>query len=52
MQIECENSDFICENNFDLYVIHTAAPVSVKNYDMRNNQIGKLLSDFLKHHES
>jgi len=36
----------------DLYVIHTAAPVSNKNFNMRNNQIGKLLSDFLKYHKS
>lgn len=34
----------------DLYVIHTSAPVSYKNFEMRNAQIGKLLSDFLKHH--
>ena len=48
IKISCDN----CEDWVDLYVIHTAAPVSVKNYDMRNNQIGKLLSDFLKYHES
>lgn len=48
MKLLCDE----CENGVDLYVIHTAAPVSVKNYDMRNNQIGKLLSDFLKHHEN
>ena len=48
IKILCDN----CEDWVDLYVIHTAAPVSVKNYDMRNNQIGKLLSDFLKYHES
>lgn len=36
----------------DLYVIHTSAPVSNKNFEMRNEQIGKLLSDFLKHHKN
>ena len=41
-----ENEDWI-----DLYVIHTSAPVSQKNFEMRNDQIGKLLSDFLKHHK-
>ncbi len=48
MKILCDE----CGDWIDLYVIHTAAPVSLKNFDMRNNQIGKLLSDFLKHHES
>ncbi len=38
------------EDWIDLYVIHTSAPVSYKNFEMRNAQIGKLLSDFLKHH--
>jgi hypothetical protein len=42
MQIECKDSDFKCENNFDLYVIHTAAPVSVENFEMRNNQLSQL----------
>ena len=36
----------------DLYVIHTAAPVSIKNFQMRNNQIRKLLSDFNKEHKN
>ena len=40
------------ENWVDLYVIHTSAPVSDKNFEMRNEQIGKLLSDFLKYHKS
>ena len=44
MKLQCEK----CWSWVDLYVIHTAAPVSYKNYEMRNNQIGKLLSDFLK----
>lgn len=39
-----------CKDWVDLYVIHTAAPVSIKNFEMRNNQISKLLSDFLKEH--
>ncbi len=38
------------EDWIDLYVIHTSAPVSNKNFEMRNDQIGKLLSDFLKYH--
>jgi len=40
------------EDWIDLYVIHTSAPVSYKNFEMRNDQIGKLLSDFLKYHIS
>lgn len=37
-----------CEDWINLYVIHTAAPVSYKSFEMRNAQIDKLLSDFLK----
>ena len=48
MKILCED----CEDWIDLYVIHTSAPVSAKNFDMRNNQIWKLLSDFLKNYKS
>ena len=48
MKVLCDE----CGEWVDLYVIHTAAPVSVKNYDMRNNQIGKLLSEFIKHNKS
>lgn len=44
MKILCDE----CWTWVDLYVIHTAAPVSITNFNMRNNQIGKLLSDFLK----
>ena len=44
MKILCEK----CNSWVDLYVIHTAAPVSYKSFEMRNVQIGKLLSDFLK----
>jgi endonuclease/exonuclease/phosphatase (EEP) superfamily protein YafD len=44
MKILCDE----CEDWVDLYVIHTSAPVSYKNFEMRNIQIGKLLSDFLK----
>ena len=40
------------EDWVDFYVIHTAAPVSYKNFEMRNNQIGKLLSDFIKEHKN
>ena len=46
IQIKCEDSEFECENDFDLYVIHTAAPVSVENFEMRNNQLEQLWSDF------
>ena len=46
IQIECEDSKLECKNNFDLYVIHTAAPVSVENFEMRNNQLEQLWSDF------
>jgi endonuclease/exonuclease/phosphatase (EEP) superfamily protein YafD len=46
MKILCDK----CNNDVDLYVIHTSAPVSYKNFEMRNTQIGKLLSDFLKYH--
>ncbi len=37
------------DNEVDLYVIHTSAPVSYKNFEMRNIQIGNLLSDLLKY---
>ena len=37
-----------CQDWVDLYVIHTAAPVSIKNFEMRNKQISKLKSDFAK----
>lgn len=40
------------EDWIELYVIHTSAPVSNKNFEMRNEQIGKLLSDFLKYHKN
>ncbi len=46
MKILCDE----CADWIDLYVIHTAAPVSFKNFEMRNTQIGKLLSDLLKNH--
>ena len=46
MQIECENSDFECENDFDLYVVHTAAPVSIENFEMRNKQLEQLWLNF------
>ena len=44
MKIQCED----CWSWMDLYVIHTSAPVSHKNFDMRNNQIAKLKSDFIR----
>ena len=47
MKILCDE----CKDWVNLYVIHTSAPVSLKNFEMRNNQIDKLLSDFLKNHK-
>lgn len=44
MKLLCDN----CEDWLDLYVIHTAAPVSTKNFNMRNKQIAKLKSDFTR----
>ena len=44
MKVFCEE----CWSWVDLYVIHTAAPVSTKNFEMRNSQISKLKSDFMK----
>jgi len=32
----------------NLYVVHTAAPVSPSTYDMRNTQLEKLVTDFSK----
>ena len=46
IQIECEDSQLECEDNLDLYVIHTAAPVSLENFEMRNNQLEQLWLDF------
>ena len=45
-QIECNDSKFNCENIIDLYIIHTAAPVSIENFKMRNNQLEQLWQDF------
>ena len=46
MKILCDE----CDEWIDLYVIHTSAPVSNMNFEMRNLQIWKLLSDYLQHH--
>ena len=51
IQIECENYPE-CKNNFDLYVIHTAAPVSLENFEMRNNQLEQLWLDFKQNNKS
>ncbi len=48
MKIECEGIIENCWDNVELYVIHTAAPVSLKNFQMRNAQLYKLKSDFIK----
>ena len=46
MQIDCEDIPN-CGDKIDLYVVHTAAPVSFENFEMRNNQIQQLWYDFL-----
>lgn len=45
MQINCEDIIPNCENKIDLYVVHTAAPVSLENFEMRNNQLEKVWID-------
>lgn len=52
IQIKCEDPQFKCKNSFNLYVIHTAAPVSVENFKMRNNQLEQLWSDFKQNYNS
>ena len=42
MQINCENNIPNCNDKIDLYVVHTAAPVSMENFEMRNNQLEQL----------
>ena len=44
MKILCEG----CEDWVDFYVIHTAAPASLINFDMRNAQLFKFKSDFTR----
>lgn len=46
MQINCEDDAQNCEDNIDLYVVHTAAPVTLENFEMRNNQLEQLEIDF------
>lgn len=48
MKVFCE----VCWTWIDLYVIHTAAPVSTKNFEMRNTQINRLKSDFTKNNSN
>ena len=36
------------ENLLDLYVVHTAAPVSIENFEMRNKQLEQLWLNFKK----
>lgn len=47
VNLQCK--DFIphCENGIDLYVIHTAAPVSLENFQMRNEQLQKFSTDLM-----
>lgn len=48
IDIDCEWYIQNCENGVDLYVVHTAAPVSTTNFKMRNGQIEQLENDFSK----
>lgn len=48
INIQCKDTIENCEIWVDLYVIHTAAPVSLKNFEMRNSQLNKLKSDLSK----
>jgi len=48
INIQCKDAIENCETWVDLYVIHTAAPVSLKNFEMRNSQLNKLKSDLTK----
>ena len=52
IRILCDNVIENCEDWVDLYVIHTAAPVSLKNFEMRNDQLSKLKSDFDKNQDT
>ena len=48
MQINCENNIPNCNDKIDLYVVHTAAPVSMENFEMRNNQLEQLWLDLAR----
>lgn len=48
MQIDCREYTQNCEKWIDLYVVHTAAPVSMTNFLMRNGQLEQLWNDFEK----
>ena len=54
MQIDCGNNyNFAnCKGKTELYVIHTAAPVSLENFEMRNNQLAQLWLDFKQNNNS
>lgn len=51
MNIQCNDIIKNCEKWVDFYVIHTAAPISQKNFQMRNTQLNKLKSDFIKNQD-
>ncbi len=59
-EIEVENSKwrysyFLVDNwieNYYIYLVHTAAPVSLDHYKMRNNQLHQLLDDFSIHQQN
>ena len=51
MNIQCNDKIKNCEKWVDFYVIHTAAPISQKNFQMRNAQLKKLKSDFIKNQD-
>ena len=46
IDIDCEWYIPNCENGVDLYVVHTAAPVSTTNFAMRNGQLEQLWNEF------
>lgn len=56
-EIEVENSKwrysyFLVNNwveNYYFYLVHTAAPVSLKHFEMRNHQLAQLVDDFSEH---
>lgn len=52
MEIDCRDYIPDCKDNIDLYVIHTAAPVSLENFEMRNNQLEQLWLDFQQYSNS
>ena len=52
MQVDCRDYIQGCKDDIDLYVVHTAAPVSMENFEMRNNQLEQLWLDFQQYNNS